>query len=340
MARAAGKRKAAKKAAPKPPPRQRQQVPRRRPRRRRRARGVGSFVGIDHINAFSHRIERPLSLAGGSAVAVRGRTGFTLSPGANNSWLILFQPRAFRFPLLIADITGAGPYTWSDYNVTATTFNPTPNEVMVTKGSLRLLDITKQLDLGGQIKVLNMPQPLAASSPLTSGETDDIVDYVRGHPNTKVYSRDLAAEAHQWDSFPTEGVAYQSFSEWSSCDTYTKALGFVGDPAMSTIAILVEPYAQARDFQVTLGLTAYARYSALGALAVQQKPIPVMDHATMMRHTSALNTLGTFAHRAIEGAEAGVRDVARAGTRLLGSAAVQSIAGGLARTSSVLPAIA
>lgn len=279
---------------------------------------------MDHANAMHGPLERPLSIATGGAVPLRGKLNVNVGVGVNAITVLAFNPGGGGYNA--AALTYGVGNVWSGFDMNSILFTPTPDTWLPTRGTLGLSDVTKQLDRGGVVRVLQLPQNLVTPVAPSLTEQDAIIAYIRGHPKTHTYGRELGEAPHYWHSHVVDGIKAQEFD-----DTRTTVLQFtdqLDNPRFSTLLVLFESYAVARSFEITMVVTGYARYPAIGPLASLQKPIPSISHDAYMAANRALADMGSAANAVGDGVMRGLGDVARGATRMLGA---RALAGGMAR---------
>lgn len=286
---------------------------------------------MSHHNALYGPSLKALSIALGGAVPLRGRTGSGFTIPAGEIVALFFNPAA-------GEVIG-GYFFRGTGNVIApltignALYNPAPERVCVTRGTFGVLDVTKQLDRGGTVRVLQLPQSIEFSSTSPSlAEQDAAIAFIRAHPRTHVMGRELGEAPHYWHSHVVDNILAQEFIGLAT--TTANLLVELGRPRFSTLCILWEAYPLDRDYELTYAVTAYARYGTIGPLAALEQPIPTISQQAFSAANRALQDMGSVANAVGSGIVRGLGDVAEGAARYYGG---RAIAAGAMRA---LPAIA
>lgn len=310
----AARRKALRKGKKRaqPAPQQKSQ----RVRRRRSGRKPEPMA--HHTAANVAAPERPLSLATGSAVALRGCRQFPLTVPANTTRVVLFNPGGATFVGGYVDYAAVpAGFASGNFDLTSAMYTPLPDTFLPTRGTITLLDTTKTVDRGGTVRVLQFSQSLVIANPPTQGQLDTVIAFLRSHPKAKPV---VVNHRHEWDLHFVDGVRGQQFRPLGT--TFTNFIDELDDPQMSTFIAIFEPYPLDRIFEVGVYVTAYCRYPAVGPLASIAKPIQTIPHSTFMAHNTAMAALGSAAHRIGEAAMSGVATVAEQAAYAVGRGVV------------------
>jgi hypothetical protein len=170
-----------------------------------------------------------------------------------------------------------------------------PDHAMCAKFSLRIRNISKAIDVGGVVRVLNMSAGASANFTTDIDELVQLIRYVEAHPRTVTFGASELRSTQQFDTHPVDQSLYHTFrepthglSEWDEAVT---------NPAMSTIVMVIPTFAN-NQYEVTANGHYYARYSVTGPLANMASNPPTADQSLLNRARDEAEALGSRGYKA------------------------------------------
>lgn len=169
-----------------------------------------------------------------------------------------------------------------------------PDHAMCAKFSVRIRNISKAIDVGGVVRVLNMSAGTSGNSAKIP-ELINLIHYVEAHPRTVTFGASELRSTHQFDTHPVDQNRYHSFQKPSE-----DILGWdaaLENPAMSTIVMVIPVFAN-NQYEVTANGHYYARYDVSGPLANMASPPPIADMSALNRARDEAEALGSKGYKA------------------------------------------
>jgi len=257
-----------------------------------------------HFDAFSPGKPQAMAFAIGPATHVNGARRFTVDiPNSVESThtIARFQPgggfNQWVTTTLSLPTDPADPSVWSP--VTNVTINSTgilsdgtftatnPTHVMCSRGSLRVRNMTRSLNVAGSAQILRRSVPLTG---LIDFQTlyNDVKDLIEESTATVVMTGMELTRSHQWDCIPVSQAAYTSFNEPVSGEVERL------DPGLSSVFILFEHGQQPQQYEVSMAACYYARYNIVGPLSNMGKAPPVAPLSLINSIRTAAEHVGSF----------------------------------------------
>lgn len=284
-----------------------------------------------HTCAHTGPIARPMSVATGKAMELRGGTNFTLTVPANTTRMLLFNPSSGAITGGYVDLaTTPGSFSTSVFDLTTNLYSPLPDTFLPTRGTITILDTTPTLNRGGTARVLQFTQSLLLSNPPTNTGLTLLLQFLRGHPDSKPANFN---HKHEYDLHFVDGIGGQQFRSFVDNVDPTAWTSSLDDPILNTFMTVFEPYTYERTFAITVHVTAYCRYPVLGPLSSNAKPIPHVSHETFHAANRAAAAHNSAPHRIGEAMVSGVAEAAAEAAYDLGRGAVR-LAGSAARRAA------
>jgi hypothetical protein len=169
-----------------------------------------------------------------------------------------------------------------------------PDVAMCAKFSVRIRNISKAVDVGGVVRVLNMSAGAATSSSHVP-DLVNLIQYVEAHPRTVTFGAAELRSTQQFDTHPVDQSLYHKFtSPNTSLAEWEDALK---EPAMSTI-VMVIPTFPGNQYEVTANGHYYARYRVTGPLANMAANPPIADLSALNRARDEAESLGSRGYKA------------------------------------------
>lgn len=234
---------------------------------------------------------------------------------------------------MITASTSNGGVTWGSYvyrNISSTGFSTTsgsgsPEKLMVTRGSVRLRNFTRVLDLEGVTRILRVSTPIPSV-----GHADllSLMNLVNGNVRTRTYTNHELLKTHQWDAVPVDQSSYSEFR------SPAVATNVIQTPALSALVFVQESTGTAQSYEFGMATTAWARYSEIGPLASMAVRPPTLPMGTINSVRDKAESIGSAASAV---GDAVFRTVRTIGKVVYGANAIrQAIQGG----AGALPALA
>lgn len=169
-----------------------------------------------------------------------------------------------------------------------------PDHAMCAKFSVRIRNISKAIDVGGVVRVLNMSAGTSANSARID-ELINLIHYVEAHPRTVTFGAAELRSTQQFDTHPVDQTRYHQFRKPTE-----DILGWdaaLGDPAMSTIVMVIPTFAN-NQYEITANGHYYARYDVTGPLANMASNPPVAEMSALNRARDEAEALGSRGYKA------------------------------------------
>jgi len=257
------------------------------------------FSHRSHFNGFGNTVTAPLAFSVGRCLPLQGmaRQAFSTIVTPNHATVLICNmgPGKTVAQLVDLDIATGGVSTIDTPEMLSAGFDSapsasSPSSAILTRGSVRLRNITKNLDVAGGVTALN----LAAGFDISSvGGYKLLYDYTRSHPKSVTYTGATLQAGLQFNTHPVNQVKASDFLA-PNTDLVSWKLQ-VNDPAFSTLVYIFWPGTDAQDYEVTFGATYQARYSLTGPLAnaaVHPPTIPVNVLNSLRDGAEAAGSLG------------------------------------------------
>lgn len=248
------------------------------------------------LDAFSPE-PRPLALAMGYATALTGRATYTLGIPENEGRVIVFNPAVTTVhPCQTFRFSAAGTYiaTSSELLGVGAIYTTPPEEVLISKGSIRYRDVTRALDAGGVTRILKTAQSLSISNPPSQDQVTDLLGLVTQNPRMVSYGTELRGQAHTWHSHMVNVPVASSFQPFNARGISAAC----GDPTWTTTIVVIEPFSTSRDVVLDVGLGCYTRYDAANVLTHMARPIPNQSLGVEQAIHSAAQAVGSWSEEA------------------------------------------
>lgn len=234
-----------------------------------------------------------LAFSIGPATPVCGATRASAVTIANHITMHIFQFTGGVNQMISVTSSNSG-VTWGDYtyrNISSTGFSTTsgngsPEKLMVTRGSVRLRNFTKVLDLEGVTRVLRVSTPIPG---VNSTELLNLLNLVNGNIRTRTYTNHELLKTHQWDAVPVDQSSYAEFR------TPTQATNVIQTPALSALVFVQEATGAPQSYEFGMATTAWARYSEIGPLASMAVRPPTLPMGTINSVRDKAESIGSAA---------------------------------------------
>jgi hypothetical protein len=223
-----------------------------------------------HFNAFTQNVTAPLAFSVGRCLPLAGmsRQQFQTVTTVGHVTMAVVNLGPGYYVGQVGDLTVGSTLATIDTPVMASAgFNTAPSAVspsqaVLTRGSVRLRNMTKNLDVSSGVTVLN----LAAGFDLVPATGfDDLYDFVRSHPKSVTYTGKQLQDGLQFNMHPVNQSKSSDFLPPNVSLAEWKAQ--VKDPAFSSIVMIFWEDATAQSYEMTIGGTYQARYATTGPLA-------------------------------------------------------------------------
>lgn len=161
-----------------------------------------------------------LSTTYGNFTCVNSVTRFTITPGSQLYGLLQFQftPSPLRATALIGDgLTTSTFMAWQQAQLNAS--NTVPLDIRPLRMSVKIRCTTTNLDVGGSISALLVPQSISmfytANSTVSAGQFNTLRGLVSSSPKAVILSNvQLAKHQSTFVCPPSSYVAYNSYKDW------------------------------------------------------------------------------------------------------------------------------
>lgn len=258
-----------------------------------RNRTAGKISVENQFNAFAYRDPTALAFAVGPTTYLSGLnsiqydTNPTQAGAAQQARLLAYSLAPNVNQLQMATFGGDGapatPIVAAESGVSVFASDP-PSLAIAGRGSLRLRNVTKQLNAGGVVRILRTSSP-----PSTYDQNNELywaMEYVRQHPKTVTYSGYELLTTHTWNLAPSNQSKLIDFIPWTTTtspgasDWYNEV---IKDQGMNSLFILFEPNADVNLYEVTWCAQYHCRYDSTSqaltnmALPPPTKPLSVIN---------------------------------------------------------------
>lgn len=179
----------------------------------------------------------------------------------------------------------ASRYTIPTLASAASAGGPTSGRAM--KAGVTIVNVTKRLDVGGRIYVLNANQRFslpAAPSAMSAANWSSLADEIIAHPHTRAYTGGDFITPKTFVCHPVSDPDYTAFTPWTGTELLDPFCAhwaiWSGTTAlrrpMSTIAIVIDtfPDASVNDYSFSMRGSYYTRWPLASVPGQNQKPIP------------------------------------------------------------------
>lgn len=272
-----------------------------------RNRTVGK-VGVENqFNAFASREPTALAFAVGPTTYLSGLNSvqYDTNPAAAGAYtkarLIAFSIAPNVNQLQMATFGGDGAATTgmvgNEHGVSVFSSDP-PSLAIAGRASLRLRNITKQLNAGGVVRILRTSSPPATYD--QNSELHSAMEYVRQHPKTVSYSGFELLTTHTWNLAPSNQSKLIDFLDWNKTASPGAGAWYnevIKDQGMNSLFVLIEPNTDVNLFEITWCAQYHCRYdSSSQALTNMASPPPTKPLALIneeRKHEDAKDSWGT-----------------------------------------------
>ena len=265
------------------------------------------------FNAFSPQ-KMPLAFSVGRATSLQGLSRYTFC-AVSNSQLLLGQTHMIvtlngtpgyyvgNATLFKQSSTGnaATHLSVAQINMasagftrktTADNADGDPDAAMCSKFSVRLRNMSKAVDVEGVVRCLNMAAGVQLQ---TSGDYENLLNYVDAHPRTTTFGAAELRATRQWDTHPVDQSKYHNFA--SPGVPVSDWLGTLEDPAMSTL-VFIFPSVPNNNYELTAAGHYYARYRVTGPLANMATHPPTQTVSMLNRLRDEAEKVGSDGYAA------------------------------------------
>lgn len=239
----------------------------------------------NQFNAFIHREPTALAFAVGPTTYLSGLNSvqYDSEPTSAGSLplarLISFSLASNVNQMQMATFGGDGSPAAScvavETGVSVFASDP-PSLAIAGRGSLRLRNITKQLNAGGVVRILRTSSPPAGYD--QNSELFQAMDYIRQHPKTVSYSGFELLTTHTWNLAPSNQSKLIDFLPWDTNAAPGAGAWYesvIKDQGMNSLFVLIEPNADINLFEFTICAQYHCRYdSSSQALTNMALPPP------------------------------------------------------------------
>jgi hypothetical protein len=239
----------------------------------------------NQFNAFIHREPTALAFAVGPTTYLSGLNSvqydseptaagslpqarliaFSLASDVNQMQMATFGGNGTPSASCVATETGASVFA-----------SDPPSLAIAGRGSLRLRNITKQLNAGGVVRILRTSSPPAGYD--QNSELFEAMEYIRQHPKTVSYSGFELLTTHTWNLAPSNQSKLIDFIPWETNSSPGAAAWYasvIKDQGMQSLFVLIEPNADVNLFEFTICAQYHCRYdSSSQALTNMALPPP------------------------------------------------------------------
>lgn len=189
-------------------------------------------------------------------------------------------------------------YTIPTLSSSASAGGPTSGRAM--KCGITVVNVSKRLNVGGRIYVLNASQRLAfgaAPSAMTQLQWKAVADAIIAHPHTRSYTGGDFVAPKTFVCHPTNETDYDKYVAWNGTDTldqYFEHLAVWSGSTttlrpMSTICIVIEPFPDdsVNDYSFTSRAAFYSRWPLASVPGQAHIPVPTAAAAVINKERDA-----------------------------------------------------